>query len=270
MLSWSTMNSLLFPPQTNEVQFDEKWSFFGKKEKNCDPEDPNDNGCGDVWDHVAFDPENRLVISVVPGKRTAENTHKIVKEFKNKTGGRMMRLITTDMYMPYKDAILAEYCEVINPVPTGKPGRPKKPYRVPKAGLNYAMVKKRLKKGRISKVETEIIFGNQNDVDAALKASKASKRINTSFIERQNGTDRNRNSRKVRKTLCFSKGREEHDAMTYFTLYNYNFCWPVRTLRIQENRGERSTPRTPAMSAGLTDHVWTMKEWVMFPAVQCT
>lgn len=261
---------MLFPPQTNEVQFDEKWSFTGKKEKNCNPEDPNDENMGDNWDHIAFDPENRLIICVIPGKRTAENTRKLVYEFKTRTGGQIMRLITTDKYMPYIEAIFAEYSEIINPVSTGKPGRPRKSFRVPKPGLTYAMVKKHLKRGRIYKVDTEIIFGTQEDVDAALKVSKASKKINTSFIERQNGTDRNRNSRKVRKTVCFSKEKEEHDAMTYFSLYSYNFCWPVRTLRLQENRGERSIPRTPAMSAGLTDHVWTIKEWVSFPTVQCT
>ncbi len=72
------MNSWLFPPQTCEVQFDEKWAFVGKKEKNCDPNDPDDDKCGDNWDHVAFDPEHRLVVSVVPGKRTLENTQKAV------------------------------------------------------------------------------------------------------------------------------------------------------------------------------------------------
>ena len=99
------------------------------------------------------------------------------------------------------------------------------------------MVKKHLKRRRIYKVDTEIIFGTQEDVGTALKVSKASKKINTSFIERQNGTDRNRNSRKVRKTLCFSKEKEEHDAMTYFSLYSYNFCWPVRTLRLTGKLG---------------------------------
>jgi IS1 family transposase len=261
---------LLFPPHTNEVQFDEKWSFSGKKEKNCNQENPGDEDFGDIWDHIAFDPENRLIICVIPGKRTAKNTRKIVKEFKKRTGGKTMRLITTDMYKPYIEAILTEYGIIISPTSTGKRGRPRKPHRIPKPGLNYAMVKKHLKRGKIVKVETEIIFGTQKDVDAALKKSKASKKINTAFIERQNGTDRNRNSRKVRKTLCFSKGREEHDAMTYFTLYSYNFCWPVRTLRQQDNWGERSSPRTPAMSAGLTDHLWTIKEWVNFPVVQCT
>jgi len=55
--------------------------------------------------------------------------------------------------------------------------------------------------------------------------------------------------------------------MTYFTMYSYNFCWPVRTLRVQvaENRYEQ---RTPAMAAGLTDHVWTIKEWLSYPAVK--
>ncbi|MFH0966859.1 MAG: hypothetical protein V1862_04160 [Methanobacteriota archaeon] len=199
------LNSLLFPPQTNEVQFDEKWSFSGKKEKNCNPEDPEDENCGDIWDHIAFDPENRLILCVIPGKRTAKNTRKIVKEFKKRTGGKLMRLITTGKYKPYIDAILTEYGVIIGPSSTGKCGRPRKSHRVPKSGLNYAMVKKHLKRGKIVKVETEIIFGTQKDVDAALKTFKASKRINTAFIERQNGTDRNRNSKKLEKHFASLK-----------------------------------------------------------------
>lgn len=264
------MYSFLFPPLTNEVQCDEKWSFVGKKEKNCDSEDPMDEDYGDIWDFTALDPESRLILYVLTGKRTSENIHKIVREIKKRTQGRMLRLITTDKYMPYKEAILVEYGEVIHPEHTGRRGRPKKPYRIPKRGLNYAMVKKHLKRGRIVKVDTEIVFGTKKEVEAALRQSKASKKINTSFIERQNGTDRNRNSRKVRKTLCFSKEREEHDSMTYFSLYSYNFCWPIRTLRIQDNWGEVSSQRTPAMAAGLTDHVWSIREWVSFPVVQCS
>jgi hypothetical protein len=104
-------------------------------------------------------------------------------------------------------------------------------------------------------------------VTAALKLSTASKRINTAFVERQNGTDRNRNGRKVRKTYCFSKDWDIHDAVTYFTMYTYNFCWPVRTLRQRGPNGQW-LPRTPAMAAGLTDHVWPLWEWLTFPAVQ--
>src|SRR5580698_8216119 len=88
--------------------------------------------------------------------------------------------------------------------------------------------------------------------------------INTSFVERQNGSDRN--ARKARKTYCFSKDWSVHQAITYFTMYSYNFCWAVRTLRI---KGEDGTwqPRTPAMAAGLADHVWPLLEWLTLPAV---
>jgi hypothetical protein len=49
-------SSWLFPPRTREVQFDEMWAFVGKKQKNCDPANPDDDHKGDWWDHVAFDP----------------------------------------------------------------------------------------------------------------------------------------------------------------------------------------------------------------------
>ena len=60
-------NSVAHSPQTRELQMDEKWSFVAKKEKNCDEDDPEDQFQGDCCDHVAFDPEHRLVVSVVPG-----------------------------------------------------------------------------------------------------------------------------------------------------------------------------------------------------------
>ena len=72
---------------------------------------------------------------------------------------------------------------------------------------------------------------------AALGMSKASRAINTSFVERQNGTDRHRNARKARKTYRFSKDWRYHEAVTYLTMYSYNFCWPVRTLRIKDEQG---------------------------------
>jgi hypothetical protein len=168
--SWSP-----FPPRTREAQLDEKWAFVAKKEANCDPDDPADARKGDHWDHVALDPDHRLVVCVVPGKRTAEDT-------------------------------------------------------------------------------------------AALARSASSRAINTSFVGRQNGTDRNRNARKARKTYGSSKDWSVHQSITYFTMYSYNFCWAVRTLRI---KGEEETwqRRTPAMAAGLADHVWSLSEWLTLPAV---
>ena len=64
------------------MQFDEKWSFVGKKEKHCDRDDLDDVKQGDNWDHVALDPEHRLVVSVVPGKRTAAMAEAVVQTSK--------------------------------------------------------------------------------------------------------------------------------------------------------------------------------------------
>jgi hypothetical protein len=58
-----------------------------------------------------------------------------------------------------------------------------------------------------------------------------------------------------------------HEAMTYRTTCKYNLCWPVRTLRTQGKDGWWK-PRTPAMAAGLVNHVWPLKEWIGFPAIQ--
>ena len=114
---------------------------------------------------------------------------------------------------------------------------------------------------------TRVVFGAIALVLAALRRSRVSRRINTSFLERQNATDRYRNARKVRKTYTFSKDWRVHESMTYFTLYSYNFCWPVRTLAERDDRG-RSCHRTPAMAAGLADHVWSVPEWITMPCVQ--
>jgi IS1 family transposase len=250
------------------VQFDEKWAFVGKKEKNCDPDDPDDGPCGDHWDHVALDAEHRLVVSVVPGERTAKNVEALVDDFKRRTGGRMMSLITTDEYAAYKAVILEAYGRTVIPERTGKPGRPAAPYRVAPPELNYATVHKTREKGRVVKVDFRVVFGTVVTVLAALALSLVSKAINTAFVERHNGTDRNRNARKVRKSYCFSKDRQVHQAVTYFTMYSDNFCWPVRTLRIRESKESPWQQRTPAMVAGLTDHVWSLAEWLAFPGVQ--
>jgi IS1 family transposase len=263
----STTSAWLFPPQTREAQFDEKWSFVGKKEKQCDPDKPEDARQGDNWDHVAFDPEHRLVVSVVPGKRTDDKVHRLVQDFKARTGGRLMNLLTSDEYPAYKTAIFAAYAVAQEQPRTGRPGRPRKPREVLPKGLQYATVHKERQNGRVVKVTTRVVFGTWAAVVAALALSLVSKVVNTVFVERHNGSDRNRNRRKVRKTCCFSKDWGVHEAMTYFTMYSYNFCWPVRTLRVKV--GEKQyEQRTPAMAAGLADHVWTTREWATYPSIK--
>jgi IS1 family transposase len=227
---------------------------------------PADARQGDNWDHVAFDPGHRLVVSVVPGKRTEEKVHQLVKDFQGRTGGRVMNLMTSDEYSAYKGAIFEAYAVRHEQPRTGRRGRPRNPVKVLPKELRYAVVHKERKNGRVVKVTTRVVFGALVAVVAALALSLVSRVVSTVFVERHNGSDRNRNRRKVRKTCCFSKDWGVHEAMTYFTMYSYNFCWSVRTLRVQvaEKQYEQ---RTPAMAAGLTDHIWTTKEWVGYPAI---
>ncbi len=101
------------------MQFDEKWSFVAKKDKHCRPDDPLAGEEGDNWDHVAFDPEHRLVVSVVPGKRTETHTQLLVEDFQKRTGGRLMNLMTSDEYPAYRKAIYEAYAAVQEQSRTG-------------------------------------------------------------------------------------------------------------------------------------------------------
>ena len=207
------------------------------------------------------------MVSLVVGKRTAEATRELVADFRRRTGGRVMRLITSDEYPAYADAIRSAYGRVVTPPRTGRPGRPRTPYLELPAEVTYATVHKHKENGRVVRVSTTLVFGTWLAVFLALLASAVSRVVNTSVVERHNGTDRGRCSRKARKSYAFSKDWDIHAAATRFSDFSYNFCWPVRTLRVEGGDG-RWHPRTPAMAAGLTDHVWSLAEWLAFPAVQ--
>ena len=145
------------------------------------------------------------------------------------------------------------------------PRRPKKPcYRPPKE-LVYATVHKTRRKGRVINIDSRTVFGTEEQVKDALVRSRCSRKVNTSFVERHNGTDRNRCSRKVRKSYCFSKDWDVHGAATCLSMYSYNFCWAVRTLRRPDGQAEKCTP---AMAAELAEHVWTIREWLCLPVRQ--
>ena len=241
---------------------------MGKKEKQCDPHDPADQRYGDHWDHVALDPEHKLVVTLVPGKRTRQNVHRLVRDFHRRTGARPMRLITSDEYKPYREAILEVYGQTYPRRRKHRIGRRPKPGRRPPPGLLYATVHKPRRRGRVVRVSTRIIYGCREDLQKALHSSACSHNVNIAFVERYNGTDRHQNARKIRRTYRFSKDWDIHQAATYFIAYSYNFCWPVRTLRRQGADGAWGPPSTPAMSAGLADHIWTLQEWVTLPAVE--
>ena len=242
--------------------------FVGREQHNCDPSDPDDDHRGDYWDHVAYDPEHKLVLAVIPGARSIENACAIVAEVKGRLGGGPPGLMTSDEYPAYATAIEETFGEPVPAPGERRPGRPRiGPERRPPDDLVYATVHKHREVNRVIAVEQRQVFGSPEGLEDVLGESAASHRVNTSFVERQNATDRGRNARKARRTYRFSKDWQVHEAMTYLTMYSYNFCWCVRTLRIKGEDG-RWRERSPALAAGLTDHVWTWKEWFSRPAVQ--
>lgn len=206
-----------------------------------------------------------MLLALVPGKRDGATCERLIRQVHDRTEGRTELLITSDEHAPYETAIREVYgVETPRPKRPG-PGRPPKPVKVIPAELCYATVRKRREKGRVVEVVRTLVFGTPSLLGGLLSRSTASTTINTSFVERNNGTDRHQNARKRRKTYGFSKDRAMHRAASYFIGYSYNFCWPVRTLRVREGDGPWQA-RTPAMAAGLSDHVWSTKEWITYPA----
>lgn len=194
---------------------------------------------------------------MVVGKRITENAVLLLEDVKERLGGVAPAALTSDEYPAYAEAVLTVFGEEVVPPRTGQPGRPAGPRVELPEDLSYATVHKEREKGRVVGVETREVFGTREPEEPA----------NTSYLERQNATDRHRNARKGRKTYRFSKDWDVHAAVTALTMYSYNFCWAVRTLRQRDEQGKWQQ-RTPAMVAGLADHVWTLEEWFTLPAVQ--
>ena len=223
---------------------------------------------------MAFDPEHRLVLGVASGKRSATKILGLLERVEAQLQGRVPRLVTSDEFAAYPTVLRRVWRTARPPEPDRRcttRARHKRRTTAPAPTLNHATVCKRREGGRVVEVRTTVVFGDDRSVAAALAESGVSRAVNTSFVERHNGTDRHRNARKARRTYRFSKDWLVHEAVGFFTYYTYNFCWPVRTLRAaaattaDRESGARFTPRTPAMAAGLTDHVWTLREWLEYP-----
>ena len=204
---------------------------------------------------------------VVPGERTAENCKEAVQQAHDRTGGNCAMLLTSDGYPCYATAIEEVYGQWVQPERKPGPGRPPNPRREMPAGLVYATVTKKREGGRVVEVVRAVVFGMLCLLDVWLRRSTASNTVNTSFVERNNATDRQQNGRKRRKGYGFSRCKRMHDAATFFVSCSYNFCWAVRTLRVKVDGVWQA--RTPAMAAGLADHVWSLREWLTYPAKGC-
>jgi IS1 family transposase len=244
--------------------------LWEKKDKNCDPDDPADAEQGSYWDHVIIDPESKLIVSLVVGRRNADTVVQVFTDFYDRTGGYLPELITTDEYAVYRTVILDTYgvwreemaltekeerelAEVLDE------------YAFPEE-VAYATVHKERVGGRVVAVTKRVVFGSEEQVEETLAESQQSKTINTSFIERSHGTQRQFNARKKRKAYTFSKELSYHEACAWLVVTWYNFAWCVRTLRVKvQESPPRYRKRTPAMAAGLADHPWTAAEFLSYP-----
>jgi len=169
-------------------------------------------------------------------------------------------LFTSDELAHYATLLAEAYHDDI-PVPrTGKPGRPKDSEKVLHGDLDYATVHKTRVDGHVVDVARRIVFGNPERIEKRLEDSP-SQTVNTSYVERLNATLRQMDAHLRRKSLTFAKTLRWLKAKFAFVGAWYNFVRPHTTL--SRNADRSTTPRTPAMAAGLADHPWNYSELMM-------
>jgi IS1 family transposase len=251
-----------------ECQLDEWWSFVHTQDQNLAAARPWCETDGDAWVWVAFAPEWRLVVALVVGNRTQEHANLLLDRVVSVTDAHLP-CFTSDPWPGYPTALLHAYGEGYQPERQGKRGRYPALRCRPPPNLLYAQVVKRREKGRVVEVTRKIVWGQADELQARWAASTTSTMINTSFVERDNLTWREHNRRLTRKTIAFSKELPWMEKQWWLSLAYYHLCLPHLSLRqalpIPEPTRGNGSPRkwrpvTPAMAAGMTDHVWTTAE----------
>ena len=206
------------------IQCDEIWSFVGCKEKNKNR--AKGEHPGDVWTWVAIDPETKLIPGWFVGDRSAESAYRFLRDLSPRLARRVQ--LSTDGHKAYLIAVEAAFA--FQPIDYGMLT---KIYGDTTAEGKYSP-------GEVIGTVKETIMGTP---DESL--------ICTSHAERSNLTIRMSMRRFTRLTNAFSKKLENHRLACAVHFVHYNFCRVHQTLRV-----------TPAMEAGLTDHVWSLVELV--------
>lgn len=209
------------------VQMDEIWSYVGKKQKRITPGDPPE--FGDAYTFVAMESNSRLAISFHVGKRDQKNTDLFMQDLRSRVAV-MPKMMTSDGFRPYISAVKEEfgrsidYGQMVKNYTKNKGRRDNDQYEPPREPF----------------ITKKTIYGAP-DHDL----------ISTAYIERNNCTMRHFIGRMRRRCLAYSKKIENHRAAVALNYVHYNFCHVVSTLRV-----------TPAMQAGITDHVWDLEEFM--------
>jgi IS1 family transposase/transposase-like protein len=256
----------------SECQLDELWSFVHTKEQNLQAAKLFCETYGDAWVWIAFAPVWRLVLAFVVGKRAQQSANLLLERVVHVTDDHIP-FFTSDQLAEYRTALLHAYGQWYQPVRQGKRGPHPHRRRVPHPDLLYAQVVKQREKGQVVAVSRKVVFGEHELLDRRLTSSSVSTTINTSFVERENLTLRQQNRRLTRKTNAYSKELGWLEKHLWLSLAYYHLVLPHESLRIQlpepaPTRGT-GTPRrwqmfTPAMAAGMTDHVWSTSELLSY------
>jgi hypothetical protein len=209
-----------------------------------------------------MDSATRLPVCHPVGDRTLESCRVFLKELSSRVDN--IPLFTSDELIHYKTVLGEIYSEELSVERTGKRGRPKKPEKKIDARLDYATVHKTRKKGRTVKVERRIVYGDEKRIDEKI-AMGPGKKINTSYIERVNGTLRQNDAHLRRKSLTFAKEMPCLKARLAVIVLFYNCIRPHGTL--SKNPDKSYTPRTPALVAKLIDTNWTFESAFKKPLI---
>jgi IS1 family transposase len=219
------------------------------------------------WVWAAIDPVNKLLLAIDVGDRTLAMAQRVVHPVAQVLAPGCGPLFLTDGFKEYSTALLAHFGHWVQLPRRQAAGPAPKPRWMPLPALRYAQVVKQYRRRRVVHVRHRVVFGTLTQVNQVLAATGW--QINTAFIERMNLTIRQHVAAVGRRVITLCKGEDGiRQQLTLYHVY-YNFCLPHAALRqllpqpLPSNgtgSAKRWQSRTPAMAAGLTDHVWTLRE----------
>ena len=210
------------------------------------------------WVHTALAMGSWFLLWVDFGPRTQETAAALIAQVVARA--RQLPLFLTDGWKAYPAALLQIVGVVYRPRRRGRVGRKPKPRLVAPKSLFYAqVVKVRNKTGQVVEVSRRVVYGGPRRFRKQLRLRQLGKTIQTAFMERWYGTLRGLVAPLRRRTRCLSWSRPRHRGKVWLLVSLYNFVMPHKSLR------QGRTPRTPAMAIGLTDHVWSYREYIWLP-----
>ncbi len=223
------------------------------------------------WVWTAIEPACKLLLTIEVGPRTLEMAQRVVHQLVQVLAPGCVPLFLTDGFREYMTAFLAHFGHWTQPPRRQAPGPAPKPRWMPLPELLYAQIVKSYRRRCIVGVTHRIVFGTQLAIEQVL--ARYGWTINTSFVERLNLDIRQRVAAIGRwvNTLCQGEA-SLRDQLALFQVY-HNFVLPHASLRQplplpEATNGSGAAkvwrPCTPAMAAGLTEHVWTLREVLLF------